>query len=336
MEPQPKTGEVQLDVGKKETTASTDAGNVPLALAGDQRLLTQHVLSRTESRETKETNISARVERGMQTLGAVLAEKARLSGWASDRIQEFLQPVEVVAENARNPRKNDVEALRRENPDPYAFTPEHPSFFAYDTLKKPDYGQGASSAASLYTNRRILDVPENISEGNMFSMLIIFHEMRHLLQDQLAREKQGSQYPVIQREAHSMRINGLRVQILREELEAYRDEIEGLNLLLDGRLASGELLHADAMSEILTLLHAEEAQIGSLRPLLFAAEGYYANSDRTHAASEFPPLFVNRCAFIMQTTKRVPLVSDGNSVQAMLPITDFLKQLGPSRIMQFR
>ena len=133
-----------------------------------------------------------------------------------------------------------------------------------------------------------------------------------------------------------MRVNGIRVQILKEELEAYRGEIEALNLLLDGRLGSGELLRDDAMLEILTFLHAEHTQVGPLRPLLFAAEGYYMKSDRPNPTSEFPDFFVNRCAFIMQTTKRVPLVSDGNAVKAMLPITDFLKQLGPSRVMRYQ
>lgn len=207
--------------------------------------------------------------------------------------RELEAPFVIMDRNKKNNDRNYPRLLKERQVkrdqisylnDPYHF------FYAVHGQK------GGGMSFSFNPVQNLMRVPEDFDPNNYMDILILFHELKHVVYEVNAREgiRSDAEY---RRYVKSFEVKpGERPRIFIDgEFSVYAFEIELLNKLLDGRLmaaaASGEKIDA---KEVAQKLNARPSQLSTIEMLLHFAEAYYPQ--RVSAHNGFPREYVDRIA----------------------------------------
>lgn len=236
------------------------------------------------------------IEKGFQTLASTLQSKLH-----DEKDQEFVDdlmaPIKVVQGNSVSQEKNAAKVLKGEIPVPtfeesQKIIKQTPNLFYYDVF--PRSQQRDFSEASYSSPWRVIHLREDFDTGNMVDLLVLYHELCHVLNDNAQREVMNTpeKYEYYMKFLlHDPEKEKRRIDILDEGI-AYGHEIEAMNVLLDGQLKKdierGVLPNAD---EVAHKFHARQDQIGLLKNLFVTARAYYLGGGKMGFA---PKIFMDK------------------------------------------
>lgn len=185
---------------------------------------------------SKTDELIAKIEKGFKRFEKEVLPKIKAipSDWLKD---ELLGPFNIFNANLSNPNKNTLRhsaELKAERQT--TFMPQNPEYFGY--IAKKAYEN--TPAAFSVIDRTMLISPD-IDPENIFDMLILYHELVHVIQDTIAR----TQLPRETYEDFNIPKPGEKSRIIIDyEVHAYARQIELANVLLNDQLrqiaASGE------------------------------------------------------------------------------------------------
>lgn len=200
-----------------------------------------------------------KVEKGMVNLdNATREERKKLDPHQQEEIKS---PFEVMKMNTENPNRN-APRMRKEKmaAGQKGFTMGNTYFLGYDVAKTDGY------AAAFSPMERTMHLGENIDPNNLLDMLVVYHELRHSVQDANVRKEIKSQSELDQyTKFHTDHTASMGNLVLNDEASAYAYEIEMLNMLLKGALkeniSSGKGMNIETIRKTLNSRPDQDAMI---------------------------------------------------------------------------
>ena len=196
-------------------------------------------------------------------------------------------PFEFAAINqAENPKRN-MATLRywskRGGPNSIEMTNRK---FFYDRLD----GDGGTALLAFDPPSRRVQVPKAFDPGSDFFLMALYHEIHHVLQDNMLRMQFASHYTDLTR---------LDTVVIDFEYTAYAHMFEQMDRLVEGRLrriTAGSYPSEQELHELNTTLAVPEVLRGEVKKLFFLAGCYF--DPTTPNSRLFPQHF---CACIDRT-----------------------------------
>lgn len=205
----------------------------------------------------------------------VLAQQVGTSSYL--KTEELFAPFDAVRINQNNNQRNMIRRRRKiaEHEVSETIVLTHPNYFFYDLKEGHHPGEGKSGgAASFSPVERIMYLPPEHDPQSLLRLLIQYHEIRHANQDASRRVAMMNNPSALQAyiEFHSGRGNQKPKLILTEEASAYAYELEVLNLLLKGKLQSGQI---PPVKDVIQTLGCTSREQEGIESLLELARNYY-------------------------------------------------------------
>lgn len=229
--------------------------------------------------QEKETDsLIQRVEQGFENFRAVMMPK--IEAVPEPRLREELQgPFGLIKLNQEFPNRNgprfDREALTEGRERTVL---SNPYYFTYAATNLPP----GYAAAFTPPNRR-MELTRDFDKNNIIDILILYHELRHVIMDtnirmNLAPEKREAYLETFRKKLGA----GENIHVtVSEEVFAYGLELEMLDLFLDGALretfSGGRVVFP---ADILQKLKGRPDQLGVLSFLFDLAASYYPEGMR--------------------------------------------------------
>lgn len=214
-----------------------------------------------------------RVEKGFEHFHATMMPKIETVSEPILR-DELKGPFDVIKINQKFPHRNGPRFDREELAKGIMQTAlSNPYYFTY-AATDPQPGL----AASFMPPSRRMELSTDFEENNTIDMLILYHELRHVVMDSNIRmsfppnmvEKYMANFSNMLQPGEKKHVNVL------EEIFAYGLEIEMLDLCLDGELKGSFLEGRPITPEyILQRLKGRTDQLGVIKILLEFASAYY-------------------------------------------------------------
>lgn len=213
------------------------------------------------------------VEAGADNLGKKLRDKFDKLPNTLNAEQLFL-PFDLVNINKGNPNRNYPRFHRKATEAGIGSAKNaNINYFGY-RIGGPEL-RGFAAAYSPPSREMIL--APDFDADNLFDSLVLYHELRHVMQDTAVRDSISSDAELRQYLAFHDRKPGQKNRVfVMDEASAYMFEIEALNLLLDGALkdAAKKGVQLDA-EQIRTQLNASKNQTALLGLIMEMGYSYY-------------------------------------------------------------
>ena len=199
-------------------------------------------------------------------------------------------PIKMLESNQHNPYRNSAVLRRKLNGSEADFITTmqgipNPQYYGYWVF--PQEHQNMAIAA-FEPMRRTMMLPGIPFEPNVFYELIKMHELVHVYQASQHRKEMGLQnYLQFYIDGHKEQRN-----LLEDEVQAYGQEIEGLNLLLNGQLKEqgrqGVMVDDEEVQDRLKIPGVFQM---SLKMILYFAKYYY---ERNEENGIYPSEFIEQ------------------------------------------
>ena len=233
-----------------------------------------------ESDITLINEVIAKAETGMAEFESIMMPKINQVTNSYLRKQMAL-PFEQINVNRDNPNKNSLILLQRHRTEGL-LRQENLAWFTYKV--KSHSGIAAGFAPVL----RMMYLDKNFDPKNFLDLLVLYHELLHVAQDNGDRERLDSKEKY---EAYNKFYTSNSI-VLNAEVTAYALEIEALNLYLDNylenQIAEGKEID---LNEIQIKLNARSDQRGIIRMLVDLAKLYYPEA---LSSGSFNPKFFHK------------------------------------------
>ncbi len=239
-------------------------------------------------------NVIGRLEDGFEQFGQEVKAKIAKAGHLPPgaTTTHLYAPFEVVESNRKNPIKNHMKTAgnndKRDKKSEMRIRMENINYFSYDTLQKvkPMGFDRASYVANFNPVGRSMHLNPEINPDNLLDMLIFYHEVMHAVQDsnvraQIATPEDFQNYV----DQFDIRKTGKpRLNVL-VEIDAFASELEIADLLMEGKLRSGQA----SLEDMLRTLRPRPEQVQTVKMLLEFSYVYFP-----HGISDgkYDPAFV--------------------------------------------
>lgn len=192
-------------------------------------------------------------------------------------IGELFAPFDAVRINQNNNQRNMLRRRRKiaEHEVSETIVLAHPNYFFYDLKEGHRPGEGKSGgAASFSPVERTMYLPPEHDPQSLLRLLVQYHETRHANQDTSRRVAMRNDPAALQAYIafHTGRGTEKPKLILTEEASAYGYELEVLNLLLRGKLQSGQI---PPVKDVIQTLGCTSREQEGIESLLELARNYY-------------------------------------------------------------
>lgn len=222
-----------------------------------------------EKRVEKVDSLIAGVEKESEALKKIIASKKNLN---PNLKKMMLETLEIVKINRGNMQRNYAKLLVDITKDG-RMSVKNPNYFFYDTLT--DLG---NECAVYSPPKKTIGLKPEFNPTNRVDMVIFFHEMQHVIQDNRVRYnlKSKEEFDKYMAFFTARSTSGERAAILDDEVIAYALEIELINLLSDeylkNQVAAGKPIDMDELGKKLGVT-SEQAQ--QLNTVIAAVDVYY-------------------------------------------------------------
>lgn len=193
-------------------------------------------LKNPEEKEALVDDLIVKVEAGADHLKQLLEAKLELV--KDEKLKhQLMQPFRLVDLNRANPNKNSPRFHRTAMEQGLTeVKQENGSWFGYGSRVNIKF------AASYGAPNREMGISSEFDPEKVMNLLVLYHELRHVMQDNQLRDgihsrKDFDDYIAV----YTKKIDGKPISPVVEESSAYLYEIEALNVLLDGELRAAIL-----------------------------------------------------------------------------------------------
>jgi len=238
------------------------------------------LVNSVESDITLVNEVIVKAETGMAEFESIMMPKIKQVTNPYLRKQMAL-PFEQININVDNPNKNSLILLQRHRTEGF-LRQQNLSWFSYKV--KSHAGMAAAFAPVL----RMMYLDKNFDPQNFLDLLVLYHELLHVTQDNASRGRLDSKE---QYEAYNKFYMSNKL-VLNLEVTAYALEIEALNLYLDNyikkQISEGKEID---IHEIQIKLNARPNQLGTIKMLIDLAKLYYPEG---LSSANFNPKFFHK------------------------------------------